>query len=820
MDNLVQDVRLAWRHLRRAPAFTAVAVATLALGIGANTAVFSVVNQGLAGWAAAYQRPDDLVMVWKLKDGEQWLTTPHDFRDWKAMSTAFQGLSGYFYAGVSVSGPREADRAAAALVSADLFGVLGVKPHLGRAFRAEEEAWGSHRVVLLAHGYWRRALGGEAAVVGREIRINGEPHRVVGVMPPGAWFTASPVDLWLPLAFAPDDPRNHRNSHFVTAVARLAPGVSLDQARVNMREVARRLEEYPENRGVGATVTSMREEVLGEVRPVLLLLMGAVALVLLVACANVANLLLARAAGRRREVAVRLALGAGRRRLVRQLLAESLLLAVAAGALGLLLATWGAELAAGLVPRGVPRLPEIGVHVDGRALGFTLAVSLLTGVVFGLVPAWQSSSANLTDSLGEGGRGGQGRSAARARSAFVVCQLGLAVLLLAGAGLLIRSFVLLQRVDAGVRGGNLLTVRVPLPWAKSVDDRYVHTFFPQVLERVRALPGVETAGVSSHRPLGGGGMSRHFSVEGRPIPASRSEVPRVSARQESAGSLQALGVTLLRGRLFDERDGTGQPRVAVVSQEIVRRFFPNEDPIGQRVLFEAPEALSDPRGLPPGGRWPRWTIVGVIADVRYQGLGDTPEAVVYVPYLQRNTAMPWAPGYLIVRAMGDPSSLVPAIRRLVAQVDPDQAAGEAMTWEELRRQSLGGTRFNAAVMGAFAAVALALAVLGVYGIVSYSVRQRRREIGVRMALGARGRDVARLVLGQGLRLAACGAVMGLAGAVALGRALTGLLYGVQPADPPTLATVAGLLAATAVAACYLPARAASRVDPASALRDE
>lgn len=820
MDNLLHDTRLAWRRLAKAPGFTAVATASLALGIGANTAVFTVLSQGLAGWSAAYERPDELVMLWQTKDGEQWLTTPFDFRDWKASNAPFERMAAYFYSAVSVSGPREAERAAAALVSPDLFETLGVRPWAGRAFLAGEDQWGSHHVVVLGHGFWTRALGGDRSVVGRDIRINGEPHRVVGVMPPGAWFAASPVDLWLPLAFAPGDPRNHRNSHFLATVARLAPGASLAQARAAMVAVAERLAHHPENRGLSATVTSMRDEVLGDVRPVLLLLMGAVALVLLVACANVASLLLARGAGRRREMAVRLALGAGRKRLVRQLLTESLLLAVVAGSLGLLLAAWGADLAALLVPRGVPRLHETGVRIDGWALGFALLASLLTGVLFGLVPAWQASSANLTVALGEGGRGGEGRRTTRARSAFVVSQLGLAVVLLAGAGLLMRSFVLLQRVDAGIHGPNLLTVRVALPWSKSVDEHYVRTFFPQLIERVEALPGVEVAGVSSHRPLGGGGMSRHFVVEGRPLPASLAEVPTISARQESARSLQALGVTVMRGRLFGDEDGEGAPRVAVINKELARRFFAGQDPIGQQVMLEAPEVFYDPKVLPPSGRWARWTIVGVVGDVRYGTLAGPPEAIVYVPFLQRTPSMPWSPGYLVVRTTMDPERLVPAIRRQVASVDPDQSAGEAMSGEELRQAALGGARFNSAVMGAFAAVALLLAVLGVYGIMSYSVKQRRREIGIRMALGARGRDVARLVVGRGFRLAGLGVVVGLAATLPLGRALAGLLFGVQRADPLTLSAVAALLTATALAASYVPARQAARVDPAAALRQD
>jgi putative ABC transport system permease protein len=820
MDDLFRDVRLALRRLLKAPGFTSVATATLAMGIGANTAVFSVVNQGLAGWSAAYERPDELVMVWQAKDGEQWLTTPFDFRDWKEQATSFARLSAYFYGTVSIAGPAETERAAAAQVSVDLFDTLGVRPLIGRGFAAGEDLWGSHRVVVLAHGFWRRALGGDAAVVGREIRVNGDPHRVVGVMPPGAWFSASPVDLWQPLAFAPGDPRNHRNSHFVSTVARLAPGTSLEQARAEMQAIARRLERHPENRGVGATVTSLRDEVLGDVRPVLLLLMSAVALVLMVACANVANLLLARAASARREIAVRLALGAGRRRVVRQFLTESLLLAVAAGSAGVLLAAWATDAAALLVPEALPRLHETGVRIDGRALAFTIGVSLACGVVFGLVPAWQASSANLTDSLAEGGRGGgQGRRAARARQVFVISEMGLAVLLLAGAGLLVRSFMLLQQVDAGVREANVLTVRIGLPWSRSIDDAYVHSFFPRLIQRVEALPGVEMAGVSSHRPLGGGGMGRHIAVEGRPPAVSLAEVARVSARQESARSLQALGVTVLRGRLFGERDDQRAARVAIINQELARRMFPGQDPIGQRVVLEAPEHLVDPQALPPGG-WARWTIVGVVENVRYGSLAEAPEAVVYVPYLQRTPAMPWSPGYLLVRTKGDPAALVPAIRREVAAVDPDQAAGDAMSWDDLRAASLGGARFNAAVMTAFGATALLLALLGVFGIMSYSVKLRRREIGVRLALGARGRDVVRLVVGQGLRLALFGLALGLTGALALGRVLSGLLFGVRPTDPVTLLAVAALLAAAAIAASYLPARLASRLSPAAVLREE
>ena len=819
MDTVLEDVRLALRRLLKAPGFTALVVVTLGLGIGANTAAFGVVGGAFFGWSRAYERASDLVMVWQRKGDDRGATTPADFRDWQTRSTVFAGLAAYHYRTVNVSTGSGAERASAAYVSAPMFGLLGVKPLLGRAFLPGEDEWGRHRVVVLSHGLWRRAFGADASVIGREVRVDGELLRVIGVMPAGTWFSATPVELWRPMAFAPGDPTNDRNSHYLNVVGRLRPGTTLDQARTAMDTLAGQLErEYPQNDGLGAAVAPLAEAVLGDVRPTLLLLTGAVGLVLLAACANVANLLLARAAGRSREFAVRLALGAGRGRLVRQLLTESLLLSVAGGALGLLLASWGGDVAAALVPR-LPRLAETGIALDGRALAFTILISALTGILFGLAPALQASSANLTESLAEGGRGGSaGRRAGRARNALVVSELALAALLLAGAGLLVRSFVRLQRVDPGVRYGQLLTISLSLPESRSLDDAYLRSFFEQVIERVEALPGVEAAGVSSHRPLGGGGMSRHFGIEGSAPPRSLADVPTISARQESARSLQALGVPVVKGRLFGEQDDESSLRVAVVNQTLARRFFRSENPIGKQILLEAPEAVLAPSQLPPGGRWARWTVVGIVGDVRYGGLSEPPEAVAYVSYRQRTKVMPWAPSYLIVRSRGEVSALVPSIRREVAAVDADEAVGGVMSLDELMRASLGPARVNAAVMGVFATAALLLAVLGVYGVLSYSVKQRRREIGIRMALGARGVDVVRLVVGQGLRLAALGVTLGVAAALALGRGMAGLLFGVEPADPVTLAAVAGVLAVTAVGASYLPARRAARVDPATVLR--
>jgi len=821
VDSVLEDVRLAIRRLRKEPGFAALVVATLGLGIGANTAAFGVVSGAFFGWSRAYERSDELVMVTQRKGDDRWPATPADFRDWQARSPVFAGLAAYHYGTVNVSSGGEADRAAAAYVSARLFTLLGVKPLLGRGFLPGEDEWGRHRVVVLSEGRWRRAFAADPGVIGRELRIDGEPRLVIGVMPAGTWFSPTHVELWLPLAFAPEDPTNDRNSHYLFVVGRLRSGMTLGQARAAMDGLARQLEqEYPQNDGLGVAVRTLRESVLGDVRPVLLLLTGAVGLVLLTACANVANLLLARAAGRTREFAVRLALGAGRRQLVRQMLTESLLLSLGGGALGLALASWSGDLAAALVPR-LPRLAETGFAFDGRVFAFTVAVSALTGIAFGLAPARHASSANVADALAEGGRGGSaGLRAGRARSALVVSELALAALLLAGAGLMIRSFVLLQRIDPGVREGNLLTLSLSLPEGRSLDDAYLRSFFEQVIERVEALPGVEAAGVSSHRPLGGGGMSRHFAIEGAPPPRSLAEVPTVSARQESARSLWALGVTLVKGRLFREQDDESAPRVAIVNHALARRFFPGADPIGRQILLEAPEAVLAADQLPPGGRWMRWTIIGVVGDVRYADLSGPPEAVAYVPYRQRTKQMPWAPSYLIVRTRAEVSTLVPAIRRQVAAVDADQAVGGVMSLDELKWAALGPARVNAGVMGVFATAALLLAVLGVYGVISYSVKLRRREIGIRMALGARGADVVRLVVRQGLRLAAFGVGLGVAAGLALGRSVAGLLFGVQPADPATLAAVVSVLGATALGASYLPARRAARVDPATALRQD
>lgn len=821
MDGLLQDVRFALRGLRKSPGFAAVAILTLALGIGPNAALFSVVNAALRGWSDALEDPERLLMVWKGRGEEQWPTTPADFHDWREQNTVFTDLAAFHYQSVSLTAGDLPDRALAAAVSPRIFSIVGVRPLYGRGFDDGQEQWGRHRVALLSHGLWKRTFGADPSVVGRSVRVNGEQFEILGVMPPGAWFDNSPADLWIPLAFSPTDPRNHRNSHFLQTVGRLRPGASKDQASAEMVGIASRLaRQYPENTGTTASVTTLRESTLGDIQPRILLLLGAVGLVLLIGCANVANLLLARGVSRTRELAVRRALGAPGRRILRQMLTESVVLAGVGGALGLVAAQWCLSAAAVFLPNGTPRIHEVGLSLDGRVLAFTLVLSILTGVLFGCLPALQALRVDLMESLKEGGRsGGSGLKAGRARGLLVVSETALAVLLLVGTGLLLRSFLLLQKVEPGVRPDHLLTANVSLPWAKSTDREYVPVFFEELVRRVESIPGVVGAGVSSHRPLGGGGMSRPFSIEGRPV-ASRNDVAVVSARQESANSLQALGVPLRRGRFFAATDDTSAESVAIVNETLARRQFPDQDAIGQHVLLETPEYLSTPDELPPGGRHTRWRIVGVVGDVRYQGLNQPPEACVYVPYLQRNRYMPWAPQYLVVQTAGEPMAVAGALRAQLAAVDKDLGLASVLTIEDLTRRSLGDTRNTFGLLAAFGGLALLLAVIGLYGVISYSVSQRSREMGIRSALGAQPGDIVRMVLGWGMRLVAVGIVGGAALSVGARTLMASVLYGVAPGDPIALGAAVVAMGMAAALASLLPARRAAHVLPLTALRDE
>ncbi len=833
MRTLWHDLRYGFRILLKRPGFAAVAVLTLALGAGVNTAIFSVVDAVLLR-PLPYPEPERLVMLWttmRLQGTSNSGSALPDYREWRDRSHSFEGLAGFYYSDFNLAGGgAEPERAQGAHVTANLFSVLGVRPALGRGFLPEEEQFGRHRVVLLSHGLWQRRYGGDPSVIGRGVSVGGETYTVVGVMPEGmAFFDNQPaVELWTPISFAPGDNMDSRNNYFVYLVGRLRPGVTLAQAQAEVGNIAGQLrEESKEGPGFGGLVVPLHEQLVGDVRTTLLVLLGAVAFVLLVACVNVANLLLARAAAREKEFAIRASLGASRARIIRQSLLEGLPLGLTGCAAGLLLAAWGMDALVALLPASLPRHNAIGV--DGRVLAFTLLVSLLTTLVFGLLPAFQASKSDVQSALGEGGRGGTtGRRRSRLRGLLVSAEVALALVLLVGAGLMIQSFVRLRRVDTGFSAQGVLTMRVSLDDAKYPPPLNVNSpppaavgFYDQLVERVRALPGVEAAGVSTVLPLGAGdGWGKLFSVEGQPAPASIEQVPSVRFALVSPDYFRAMGVAVRRGRAFDEHDSAASQPVAIINETAARRFFPGEDPLGKTVWLGPPESMLPP--APPGQEthFPRRTVVGVVADTKGSDLSRAAQPEVYAPYSQ-NKDEGWNNNFMLaVRGGGDPKQLLPAIRAQVRALDPEQPLTDVATMEERLNQALSRQRFSTLLMGLFAGVALALAAVGVYGVMSYAVAQRTQEIGVRMALGARRGDVLRMLIRQGMLLTLAGVGAGLLGALALTRVMSGLLYGVSATDPLTFAGVPLVLVIVALAACVVPARRATKVDPMVALRYE
>ena len=819
MDDFRYSIRLYWKS----PGFTAVALLTLMLGIAGNTAIFSIVNASLIKWGEQLKDPDRLVMVWKFRqDSGLWMTTPADFRDWRDQNRVFEKIGAYSYANFNLTGDGEPEKILGANITANLFPLLGTGPALGRSFSAKEEEWGNNRSVILSHGLWKRRFGGDSNISGRTLQLNGETYTVVGVMPPGAWFASTQAELWVPFAFASDDPGNTRRSHFVFAVARLGSNVSLEQARAEMKSIAREIEKnHPENRGLGAEVTVMRDTILGNVRPMLFILLAAVGFVLLIACANVANLLLARSVHRKRELAIRLSIGASRGRLIRQLLVESTLLGALGGALGLALSNACIHLLLGFIPVNIPRIHEIAISVDVRVFFFTAVLSVITGILFGLVPALQASNVNMTESLKEGGRSAGSLRGKNFRNVLIVSEIALALVLSAGAGLMIRSLMRIQETDIGVQPGNVLTMQVELPEARENDPAQVVSFYDQVLERVASLPGVVSAGVTSHLPLGGGGQSKYFHVDGDPLASSLREVGLVSLRQESHESFSALRMQLLKGRSFTKRDSRESPRVAIINETLARRFFADKNPIGKRFSLEWPEHLAPPDSLPENGRFPRWTIIGIVRDVRYQSWNEPVELAVYIPYTQRDAQnMSWAPSFLIVRTKNEPLSLAAAVRDQIRAVDRNQPISKILTLQQVIQTSFKQSSFTMILFSVFAALALLLAALGIYGVMSFLVAQRRNEIGLRKALGANDRDVLKLVLKQGLVLTFIGVGIGLLASFALTRLMSSLLFGVSATDPSTFLLIPLILIAVTLFACYAPARSASKVDPIVALRYE
>jgi putative ABC transport system permease protein len=804
------DVRYGVRMLWKNPGFTAVAVVALALGIGANSAIFSVVNTVLLR-PLPYKEPERLVMVWE-DDAKHGF--PNDtpavanYVDWRNQNQVFEGMAATADQSFNLTGEGEPERFDGKRVSANFFSLLGVEPQFGRAFMPEEDVPGANRVVVLSHGLWQRRFGSDPGVVGKSITLNGEGHTVVGVMPADFQFLSKDVGMWVPIAFTPQQLAS-RGGHYLEVVARLKPGVTVERAQAEMSTIAARLQQqYPDqNTDLGATVVSLHEEVVGNIRPALLVLLGAVGFVLLVACANVANLLLARAAVRQKEIALRTALGASRLRLIRQFLTESVLLAALGGVVGLLLSVWGVTLLKSFIPENISQVKAI--TVDARVLGFTLLVTLLTGLVFGLAPAAQASKFNLNETLKEGGRdAAAARGSNRVRGLLVVGEVAVSLVLLVGAGLLINSFLRLRHVDPGFRTDNLLTMSVVLPQQKYPDQARRSAFYADMIRRVEALPGVRSAGVTNWIPLVRQGDSIGVTIEGQPAPVpGQGKMPVLMTRVVSPHYFSTMGIQLLQGRVFEEgRDRVDSPCVVVIGEAVARKYWPNENPLTKRIVPGRPQTPED---------WCQ--VVGVVKDVRQTDLSAEPKPQMYVPYEQAGF---FAPRHLVVKTEGDPLALAGSVRKTVWEVDRDQPVSNVSTMEGVLSESIARQRFSTLLLGVFAGVALVLAAVGIYGVMSYSMAQRTREIGIRMALGAQKWDVLKLAVGQGLRLVAVGVAVGLAGALALTRVMTSLLYGVSATDPATLVIISLVLVAVALLASYIPARRAAKVDPLIALRYE
>jgi putative ABC transport system permease protein len=802
MSNLWQDARYGVRMLRKNAGFTVVIVLTLALGIGANTAIFSVVNAVLLQ-PLPYKDSGQLVQVWEKnpkKGFPQFSVSPANFMDWKEQSHSFAQMAAIQGGDYTLTGIGEPSRLHGVDVSTNLFSLLETQVQLGRDFLPGEDKPGAIPVVIISNELWQGRLGGDPNVLGTILTLDAQPCTIVGVMPPGFHFPNQNVELWTPLVL---DERAlaARGAHWLAAVARLKPGVSIVQAQAEMDTIASRLEkQYPDNdNGWGITLVPLRTEVIGHIEPSLLLLMGAVGLVLLIACANVANLLMARASGRMREMAIRAALGAGRARILRQLLTESLLLAFVGSALGLLLAGWGTDFLLRLDIGGIPRQSEVGIHAP--VLWFSAGAAFLAAILFGLLPALHSSVLDLNICLKEG-LPDRGRGGSRLRRLLVVSEMALAVLLLVGAGLLVRSFARLLEVHPGFQPANLLTLRLDLPDAKYSKKEDSEAFYRELLGRVRNLPGVESAAAVSRLPLNGANYNLEFFPEGRP-PAPNERFMSAEFRVASPDYFRTMGIALLRGRAFTDADAQDAPLVAVINEAMARQFWPNADPIGQRII------ITD---RVPGAR----EIVGVVGDVKHYGLAIPAKPEMYVPEDQKG----WGELFVVVRGKLPSSALASAVSGEVHALDKDLPVFAVRSMDEIVVRSVGDQRFAAYLFALFAALALILAAVGIYGVMSHAVALGTHEIGIRMALGAQPGDVLGMVLRQGLKITLTGVGIGVAAALALTRLLASQLFGVTPTDPLTFLGVSVLLTGVALLACYLPARRATCVDPLIALRYE
>jgi len=802
MQTLWQDLRYGARMLRKNPGFTLIAVLTLALGIGANTAIFSVVNAVLLR-PLPYQEPERLAQIWeKKRDSGNNVISPDNFLDWQKQAKSFEGLSVYDVWLPAISTAGKTEQIVGISASANFFSLLGATPQLGRTFAPDEEKAGQDRVVVISHSFWQNHLGGKADVIGKKLTLDQSSYTIVGVLRPGFRHLRLIFDQQ-PEVFRPFDVKtvaNQRAAHYLSAIGRLKTGVNLAQAQAEMTAIARQLEEaYPEtNRDWGVSLVALRQEVTGSISLILLILQGTVAFVLLIACVNVANLLLSRVAAREREMAVRMALGAGRWKILRLLLAESASLAILGGAFGLLLAWWGVDLLVSLTPPDIPRREDISV--DHRALGFTFLLSLLTALFFGLLPALQATRANLNDALKEGSRSGFRRQ--RLRGVLVVAELALALVLLVGSGLLLHSLIRLHHVNPGFDTENLLTMRVGLPAPEARDERQIVNFYQQILARLEILPGAKAAALTSSVPFTGSySWSANFKIEGQPVEPGRE--PMSGWRLISPAYFDTMGIPLRAGRAFTDRDTPGSIGVTIINESFARQHFPNVDPIGRTII-------------------PKWRperplqIVGVVSDFKHRGLADDAAPEMYVPYTQQT----WSSMALVVRTNAEPGKIQVAVQKAIWEVDQSAPISRINTLKEILGDQVSHSRFNTLLLGIFSALALILATIGIYGVMSYAVSQRAREIGVRMALGAQNIDVVWLIVRQGLNLTLLGIAIGLASAYGLTRLMTKLLFNVSATDPLTFAGVASLLMIVALLACWIPARRATKVDPMIALRTE
>jgi len=803
--------------LLKQPGFTVVAIITLALGIGANTAIFSVVN-GLLLRPLPYPDSDRLAIIWTHSPGanvvQDW-PSPGQYSAIKSNSTVFDEVAIAQGGGATLTGPSAPERVGTVSTSSAMFSLLHANPILGRPFLAEDDVPGKTPAAILSHAFWQRRFGGDPNAIGQTLRIDGDTYEIVGIMPSDFSLNyevmptvgvSDQTDILLSLPMNAEAMSSQGDENY-NLMARLKPGVSIAQAQAELDSVVRGLEDqypdrYPASRRFSFSITPLLDQVVGDVRPALLVLLGAVGCVLLIACANVANLLLARATAREKEIAIRTAIGASRQRLLRQLLTESVLLASLGGAIGLLIAVWGLDGLRWLGPSSIPRLQNIAI--DGRVLGFTFAVVLLTGILFGLAPAMRASRVNLSATLKEGGRSMAGSGNHRLRSLLVVAEVALSLVLLIGAGLLVRSFLSVQHVDPGFAAQNVLSLRLSVSGTTYEKQPRRMIFYKQLWERLRQLPGVESAGGSTILPLSGGISWGSISIEGY-VPESGQSLIQADGRIATVGYFETMKTPLIRGRFFNEQDTPESEKVAIIDENMARTYWPDDDPVGKRLKFGRVESKT-----------PWLTVVGVVASVKQYALDTESRVAFYTPHEQS----PSGGLYVTVRTATDPRNIASAITAEARAMDPNVPIYDIKTMDQRLTESLARRRFAMFALGLFAGVAMLLAAVGIYGVMSYSVTQRTREIGIRMALGAPTRGVLTLIVGQGMLLAGAGVVIGLAGAVATTRLMSSLLYGISATDPITFGVIGILLASVALLACYVPARRATKVDPMVALRYE